>query len=155
MRGTHIWSARTDFPRRIIPAYAGNTYLVGQDRFSTSDHPRVCGEHKSARSKPRPCSGSSPRMRGTRNMWCALYGENRIIPAYAGNTQNRNTQYSLCPDHPRVCGEHPHEVRALSEVAGSSPRMRGTRLARQSRPESSRIIPAYAGNTPARNRKRL
>ena len=33
---------------RIIPAYAGSTKLTIVKDWSTSDHPRVCGEHRSS-----------------------------------------------------------------------------------------------------------
>ncbi len=41
------------------------------------------------------------------------------------------------PVHPRVCGEHVEQIRRLDLVAGSSPRVRGTRHARLS-PVSTR-----------------
>ena len=50
-------------------------------------------------------------------------------------------------DHPRVCGEHTVHLAKVGMMAGSSPRMRGTRRV-HSRPHGADgIIPAYAGNT--------
>ena len=45
MRGTH---AARRMPRHrpgIIPAYAGNTFVMSHDFSLLRDHPRVCGEH--------------------------------------------------------------------------------------------------------------
>ena len=50
-------------------------------------------------------------------------------------------------DHPRVCGEHLACVVTLLLAAGSSPRMRGTRMRSSVRGIQIGIIPAYAGNT--------
>ena len=50
-------------------------------------------------------------------------------------------------DHPRACGEHVLAIAGPIPVRGSSPRMRGTRYASDSRDGRVRIIPAHAGNT--------
>ncbi len=50
-------------------------------------------------------------------------------------------------DHPRVCGEHRDYVLRDHPWNGSSPRVRGTRLASGAQFEEKRIIPACAGNT--------
>ena len=90
------------------------------------DHPRVCGEHLQPSILNLEAPGSSPRMRGT-------LGEIRIndvgggiIPAYAGNTLCVCVFFGVLWDHPRVCGEHRHQIRLAGFAAGSSPRMRGT-----------------------------
>ena len=70
----------------IIPAYAGNTLDSATWWIKCRDHPRVCGEHRSRRTGPSTCSGSSPRMRGTLEVRVANTYKQGIIPAYAGNT---------------------------------------------------------------------
>ena len=70
-----------------------------------------------------------------------------IIPAYAGNTGVQSGSAALGRDHPRVCGEHTLLLLGAGPGVGSSPRMRGTRTAVTSPCPTSRIIPAYAGNT--------
>ena len=72
-----------------------------------------------------------------------------IIPAYAGNTRRSGGSRPRPGDHPRVCGEHPQPSETTSCTSGSSPRMRGTQSEPQISVKSSRIIPAYAGNTAA------
>ena len=49
----------------IIPAYAGNTWIVGGFGGFNGDHPRICGEHHLVDPCPEYCQGSSPHMRGT------------------------------------------------------------------------------------------
>ncbi len=91
--------------------------------------------------------GSSPRLRGTLFTETNDEEEPRIIPAPAGNTGNTRAVLPSDPDHPRACGEH--NVPSLIEpiVAGSSPRLRGTRQTNRRKTTPRRIIPAPAGNT--------
>ena len=91
--------------------------------------------------------GSSPRMRGTQTILPSSRLAAGIIPAYAGNTSTHTPRNLISRDHPRVCGEHIRERLHGGEISGSSPRMRGTRSTRTTRPAHGGIIPAYAGNT--------
>ena len=132
----------------IIPAYAGNTTLQSRRPDQHGDHPRVCGEHCVGVHFAFEAAGSSPRMRGTRQLRQLGRQRPRIIPAYAGNTMACKPFLRPIRDHPRVCGEHPVTTPDSDTVAGSSPRMRGTRhTCRPTLPRAG-IIPAYAGNTP-------
>ena len=72
-------------------------------------------------------SGSSPRVRGTRNEL-----GNQAIP---------------CTDHPRVCGELQHDGPNPITHVGSSPRVRGTPGGEAVDVADNRIIPACAGNS--------
>ena len=57
--------------------------------------------------------------------------------------------FSCLGDHPRVCGEHATGASTQVNCTGSSPRMRGTPAVTEATNNTARIIPAYAGNTPA------
>ena len=114
------------------------------------DHPRVCGEHHADPSGPHPTGGSSPRMRGTPAGWARGTRSRGIIPAYAGNTIRCLSARRATVDHPRVCGEHFSVASHLRVNPGSSPRMRGTLAPVIIGHVAHGIIPAYAGNTPAR-----
>ena len=87
-------------------------------------------------------------MRGTRTPASRESVQNGIIPAYAGNTSLSGNLEDFGGDHPRVCGEHVRNDRAIEARAGSSPRMRGTHADWLERCRILGIIPAYAGNTP-------
>ena len=45
MRGTPYVAFQPVVPQWIIPAYAGNTFVMSHDFSLLRDHPRVCGEH--------------------------------------------------------------------------------------------------------------
>ncbi len=147
LRGTPL----EDFPELkkagIIPALAGNTWCRTVMALTRWDHPRACGEHPI---QPRTTSapmGSSPRLRGTRFHGFIRGGQNRIIPALAGNTRCSRSARDGSRDHPRACGEHHDKCMCLTTCWGSSPRLRGTLRASRSRKSSSGIIPALAGTT--------
>ena len=147
VRGTHDHGDAFERFGGIIPACAGNTSSSTAKSGKTGDHPRVCGEHAIKAAMNESSSGSSPRVRGT------LYGRRvrrrpgGIIPACAGNTSAQLCADIARRDHPRVCGEHPAVIAALNVEAGSSPRVRGTRLLGIGTGVGAGIIPACAGNT--------
>ena len=124
---------------------------VGESPDAWRDHPRVCGEHQNVRFSDDWDGGSSPRMRGTLRRAFRKFRRLGIIPAYAGNTQPVSPCRQCNRDHPRVCGEHDPLVPSVCDVLGSSPRMRGTLGRRVVGLCLVGIIPAYAGNTTARN----
>ena len=147
MRGTHAENRRRHNIQRIIPAYAGNTFIVGLVRFMAWDHPRVCGEHATSILAARFEWGSSPRMRGTPYTSKRYESSTGIIPAYAGNTLVACSPCCWFWDHPRICGEHDEHADTIELRTGSSPHMRGTLPHSRSWIEHHGIIPAYAGNT--------
>ena len=147
MRGTPF-RRHGEFRRTgIIPAYAGNTISRSDSRASNWDHPRVCGEHSNSRFWPIFKPGSSPRMRGTRQVGWDEAKSPGIIPAYAGNTRFHRLAGNTPRDHSRVCGEHTTLGTDRHIPKGSSPRMRGTLCFFQALMRYQGIIPAYAGNT--------
>ena len=129
MRGTRMAMSVLLISPGIIPAYAGNTLTPINILRHSRDHPRVCGEHYAFDRPVVRSTGSSPRMRGTPGRKRDGTGTRGIIPAYAGNTPRNSRLRTVCRDHPRVCGEHTYHVDAPEAIAGSSPRMRGTRAA--------------------------
>ena len=149
MRGTPSYDAGNGSQVGIIPAYAGNTFLLSTWGVRLRDHPRVCGEHRKPFARRFPPQGSSPRMRGTLARVSHLRPQPGIIPAYAGNTPAGNWSDYYNWDHPRVCGEHLANGLIGVMVRGSSPRMRGTHEPSISQNLFFGIIPAYAGNTAA------
>ena len=98
------FSCLGDHPRvcgeHFVPTIMGSVSLGSS---------RVCGEHTKLGTFPRTSTGSSPRMRGTPELFddhgCFL----GIIPAYAGNTGWLGSWDTFQGDHPRVCGEHKEE----------------------------------------------
>ena len=68
MRGARFPPAWALWSAGIIPAYAGSTRVVLEDRKVSQDHPRVCGEHVDHLQVQKIWTGSSPRMRGARSL---------------------------------------------------------------------------------------
>ena len=116
--------------RGIIPACAGNTWLMSTIFSVIRDHPRVRGEHCDRCAALGSGLGSSPRARGTLlapRYRAAFFG---IIPACAGNTALGYPHDGPGRDHPRVRGEHLSDPYTQSSHPGSSPRARGTQCRR-------------------------
>ena len=147
MRGKPYISALPVRVMRIIPAHAGQTCATPCTALRSSDHPRACGANSVAYPRVHTIVGSSPRMRGKRSVPSLVSERCRIIPAHAGQTWSRMLQVAVRPDHPRACGANRRNVPNLDVATGSSPRMRGKRLATTSALTSGRIIPAHAGQT--------
>ena len=120
--GGRWWSTST----RFIPASAGNTGEGKRAHVSTAVHPRERGEHLGGRAQGFLAGGSSPRARGTRSCASCRRRSSRFIPASAGNTQQVHGYHSVMTVHPRERGEHGAEHFLEFEIAGSSPRARGT-----------------------------
>ena len=151
MRGTRGPGASPKQHGGIIPAHAGNTISYLRRFESHWDHPRACGEHERELAVVRFDAGSSPRMRGTPNLWKTSAGTSGIIPAHAGNTSTAASWISWTWDHPRACGEHLYSSTDVLRKSGSSPRMRGTLRLLERCLVDRGIIPAHAGNTPRRS----
>ena len=127
----------------IIPAHAGLTAVCCFLLFSCRDHPRACGAHPVSPFRCAPRPGSSPRMRGSRNVTYNRAITNGIIPAHAGLTPQARPYPHSKRDHPRACGAHPY----ILSAAGSSPRMRGSLFGSLCKHILKGIIPAHAGLT--------
>ena len=112
---------------RITPACAGKTHRPEQDHAARADHPRVCGENASRRSRCSTSCGSPPRVRGKLCDHLVVIFCMRITPACAGKTCRRHTNARRCTDHPRVCGENITLVTLMGVDYGSPPRVRGKR----------------------------
>ena len=131
----------------IIPAYAGSTVFLSVPGAFLPDHPRIRGEHDGQYRPRRRRQGSSPHTRGARS-WLLLLGlAPRIIPAYAGSTDDVDSLDDADLDHPRIRGEHYGHTSVLRDDVGSSPHTRGAPAQMSARPNGLRIIPAYAGST--------
>ena len=126
-RGTRRFIRQLHYPRRFIPAHAGNTQQFHSPHPGRTVHPRPRGEHVPDRALEIYRLGSSPPTRGTRFDLRPYLLRRRFIPAHAGNTRAGNISVYLISVHPRPRGEH-GPVPFLRESVG-------------------RFIPAHAGNT--------
>ena len=76
-----------------------------------------------------------------------LTTNNRITPAYAGNTTALMIRLAYPRDHPRLRGEHTGAWQDWTIWQGSPPPTRGTHNRFSWELPEMRITPAYAGNT--------
>ncbi|ERY30139.1 hypothetical protein Q066_06039 [Pseudomonas aeruginosa BL12] len=132
---------------RFIPTHVGNTSVPSSRSTRRTVHPHACGEHSSGIGRRQSGYGSSPRMWGTHEHACKNIQIRRFIPTHVGNTSLVRTPRSIPTVHPHACGEHRVGRRRLHPATGSSPRMWGTRCARQCRGVGERFIPTHVGNT--------
>ena len=147
MRGTPRIRHATDGFAGLIPTYAGNTCMRESHPRTSRAHPHVCGEHPQPSPGRGLGGGSSPRMRGTQKFLTQNPAGRGLIPTYAGNTVLTEEHQKLHRAHPHVCGEHSRKSLSSCRVAGSSPRMRGTRRRPHPIRRAMGLIPTYAGNT--------
>ena len=127
LRGTPGRAPLQPAPCRFIPAPAGNARSGGYCSSGWPVHPRACGERSVATAIADGISGSSPRLRGTRCHRRRSRRSERFIPAPAGNAIVNPVSHPSEPVHPRACGERAASRAQSTHVAGSSPRLRGTR----------------------------
>ena len=151
-RGAPSTRATAATVRGIIPACAGSTFEISQNRGEIRDHPRMRGEHEGAMMLERLDMGSSPHARGAHDVVTVAESTVGIIPACAGSTHSRRTPMPSTRDHPRMRGEHsPSSDRSSADV-GSSPHARGAPTKTRSTTSCRGIIPACAGSTCCRGR---
>ena len=131
----------------LIPARAGNTRAIRHPRCPCRAHPRSRGEHTAAASIPCSGWGSSPLARGTPRPTPERVGFFGLIPARAGNTNQKHADGLTPRAHPRSRGEHTKNPPGSGWVWGSSPLARGTQRLAPGNSGVHGLIPARAGNT--------
>ena len=107
----------------------------------------MCGENISGLIDGIKSMGSSPRVRGKRDLAQLVRDGVRLIPACAGKTALFPALAKGDRAHPRVCGENAVMIGSRVANTGSSPRVRGKRLAVVLRSVDLGLIPACAGKT--------
>ncbi len=136
---------------RFIPAWAGNSFHDPRRENGRTVHPRMGGEQVTTSCPLNVSAGSSPHGRGTVLFQKLETVIRRFIPAWAGNRPVSGRGVHGQPVHPRMGGEQTITVIKQIADAGSSPHGRGTDNAACMGVFSSRFIPAWAGNSLARN----
>ena len=99
-------------------------------------------------------SGSSPLARGLRPRPRPIRADPGIIPARAGFTVSASTSTQPATDHPRSRGVYAMEKGEITAEEGSSPLARGLQSVLLVTARCARIIPARAGFTGRRGRRR-
>ena len=136
---------------RIIPARAGFTGLVHDQRVPLPDHPRSRGVYGHIGDPDEGVSGSSPLARGLLSTEPGEVLPRRIIPARAGFTECVVETHGAIPDHPRSRGVYSRDIGRIVVGDGSSPLARGLLLLWGADDGPTGIIPARAGFTRRRS----
>ena len=147
MRGKLACNTETGDDGGITPAHAGKTFAGTDVARALGDHPRACGENRTALLKMHRHSGSPPRMRGKPVIQCKCALSSGITPAHAGKTHTAHHAKTVFGDHPRACGENMTGSYRRLRKKGSPPRMRGKPLEVLVVLHSEGITPAHAGKT--------
>ena len=130
----------------IIPARAGSRHSQGASWPPLGDHPRACGEQRSAEFLAPWSPGSSPRVRGAVRVHRRNERRPGIIPACAGSRLGGRCPVGPERDHPRVYGEQHSYSGKVHTFQGSSPRGRGAGVLEGEHRLRRGIIPARAGS---------
>ena len=125
-RGTLALQQQHPWPRRFIPAGAGNTKCWWALMPQTQVYPRWRGEHITPFCDCPVFAGLSPLARGTRVSANPEEIEPRFIPAGAGNTYILKRLLNHKTVYPRWRGEHSSHARPPLIAPGLSPLARGT-----------------------------
>ena len=128
VRGKLMGYHYTDGVDRITPAGAGKTVCFYISKLGAEDHPRRCGENKSAHGRLASLKGSPPQVRGKPHRDYIRQKEDRITPAGAGKTLRACGYSAQRRDHPRRCGENANEILLCACGKGSPPQVRGKLL---------------------------
>ena len=131
----------------LIPAGAGQTSQRCSGPVSSRAHPRGCGADRLHIRFLHVNEGSSPRVRGRRERQAAAGAAFGLIPAGAGQTSTTRTAPTKSWAHPRGCGADAGVPECAADFQGSSPRVRGRRVACPRGGLHERLIPAGAGQT--------
>ena len=132
-------------PSRITPACAGRRHTHSRRSARSRDHPRVCGEKRTAAVFRRITVGSPPRVRGEDDERRPRTRQAGITPACAGRSPCTCSPRAQDGDHPRVCGEKCASLQADFAVLGSPPRVRGEVVLVKPLLNLRGITPACAG----------
>ena len=108
MRGKPSNSASAIESSGNIPAHAGKTQTPVGHVAADQEHPRACGENPCYRPWRLKDEGTSPRMRGKRDVFIWDRKNSRNIPAHAGKTIADCGEGHFLAEHPRACGENEH-----------------------------------------------
>ena len=113
-------------------------------------YPRVCGGTAVMTSSGIAVVGLSPRVRGNRAGRQSRCGEERSIPACAGEPSGAAARSRRGTVYPRVCGGTGHSLTLTMGDRGISPRVRGNPLLLCPSGFGEGSIPACAGEPAAR-----
>ena len=139
---------------RTIPARAGPTQGGREAGRSRRDDPRACGADVMTAYRSYGAAGRSPRVRGRPDLGSVQIVAHGTIPAGAGPTARPGGTRRPGRDDPRACGADAASLSFGIQPCGRSPRVRGRLFVGHGDLLTPRTIPARAGPTSPRTRRR-
>ena len=154
-RGVYSRSIRSWASRRGSSPHTRGLRRPGPGRRPRSrDHPRTRGVYTSSSSTWAAALGSSPHTRGLHEECPGNPDATGIIPAHAGFTDAVVNWLTNPKDHPRTRGVYETPLGEYIHTSGSSPHTRGLQALVRRISAAQGIIPAHAGFTRSRPRRR-
>ena len=153
-RGKRSSTAWVRDRRRSIPAWAGETTRLNMSITRSTVYPRVGGGNPEGRQIPRWRWGLSPRGRGKQALGGPAASYAGSIPAWAGETPVGIAVNDPVEVYPRVGGGNPPSLSMPLPGKGLSPRGRGKQDQAIIQAQEDGSIPAWAGETASRKRRR-
>ncbi len=135
-------------PRRNTPACAGTTRPGKRSPSTTTEHPRLRGDHGVGATGVTSSGGTPPPARGPRIRPGEDPNPVRNTPACAGTTIGPAWTCGTRAEHPRLRGDHEQPADVLREGVGTPPPARGPLRLEPVRHTVRRNTPACAGTTP-------
>ena len=153
-RGRHSYPICQEAAVGSIPAHAGQTppRTVGYRPIRVD--PRSRGADTNTYPSSTVFQGRSPLTRGRRRDKNRWFDDNGSIPAHAGQTRGLIPPPCASRVDPRSRGADHGQAPVERNGLGRSPLTRGRRLCGQRSNPSERSIPAHAGQTCGRSRRR-
>ena len=129
----------------VFPAYAGMFRRCERQQSGTHSFPRIRGDVPRRRWTKLRRISFSPHTRG-----CSVFDTHSprsylVFPAYAGMFRCRGGGSAVGASFPRIRGDVPQSVEALTHVYGFSPHTRGCSGHIGDMLEAAAVFPAYAG----------
>ena len=144
-RGNRRQIVRVLAPVRSIPAWAGEPCRVLRIIVQVQVYPRVGGGTVLTTVQESAQEGLSPRGRGNQEGNMSETGNERSIPAWAGEPCRTTGRSSYCEVYPRVGGGTSGRWSRRPLMKGLSPRGRGNLQGNAEKGSRARSIPAWAG----------
>ena len=117
----NIWYVST----KIIPTRVGTREILCSGIEVIRDHPHACGDKLIAELVFICTIGSSPRVWGQVFLQLPMILKPHIIPTRVGTSHRCRGRQCRTQDHPHACGDKLTQYLAVSQIAGSSPRVWG------------------------------
>ncbi len=113
------------YAERIIPTRVGTREILCSGIEVIRDHPHACGDKLIAELVFICTIGSSPRVWGQVFLQLPMILKPHIIPTRVGTSHRCRGRQCRTQDHPHACGDKLTQYLAVSQIAGSSPRVWG------------------------------